>query len=189
MQIKIIALIAACCGLIFLSDFVSRILPGDVATEVKLHSGNQDKLTVAFLIASKRKQIEDELNKWDVVEKQEEAPKKTASKPQPSRPKPFIMGLEHQKQQQGALMDLFDGNIKYHLVATFNNRGNQYALIFSHDLTSDTKKNVRVELGKNLASYTLTKIHTNFIRLEHQQRVIELQLFNYKQKNNGSKTS
>lgn len=159
-------------------DFQSRLATRDTE-QVKMES--LDKITaleVALLDEQSKQKIQALLTNFDVEEK---APAKVAVKKEKPVPQVFIMGQEQQAQQQGSLLDLYDGNHKFQLIATFNDSGQKFALLLQKDLVTGKSEKIRLGMGEKISHYSLTKIDNRAIQVELDGRVIQLQLFQYKQ--------
>lgn len=173
------ALITVLSLLIFIQDFYSRVLPDSGIGDSQQNESDFSLPTIRFLTDSHKGEILKQLNTYDVIVKPKPVAKKPVKKTQ--APKVFIMSEDEQKQQQGQLSSLYDGNQQYKLVATFDDDGSQFALITQQDLLSGVSRQIRVNLGGSISAYKLTKIDSKSVQLNTQNRVVQLQLFTYKQ--------
>lgn len=173
--------------LIFSYDFYTRILPEASNTQQSEVASITSQKGAIVLSDNDKQEILSKLGEYDVVKTMSQTNKKTTKNN--NKPKVFIMGMEDQLKQQGVLSDLFAGNDKYKLIATFDDNGAKFALLSKQDLVSGKMEKARVNLGESLANYKLTEIKNKSVQLEQGERVVQLQLFKYKQGTNDKQNS
>ena len=161
--------------LVLCVDFYSRVLPSGSESAELLAMDSAPAIPMRLLPDGRKERINSRLSEWD-VKQQAPKPVSTQTKPVNEKPKPFIMDAQSQLRQNGDLIDLYDGNNKYKLVATFDD-GVPFALINKHNLVSGKQESIKINKGEALSMYTLAEVTSKNVVLTHEGRVVTLQLF------------
>lgn len=114
---------------------------------------------------------------FDVEEPIKVKPAKNTKKNNKKKQPVKIMSLEEQNKQSGELFDLFQGNDKYRLMATFNQNEQHFAVIEKINLLNNQKAQIRLNKNEQLANYKIQHILGDSISLVQGERLIQLNLF------------
>ena len=178
LNIKFIAAVALVSIPVLLGDFNGRFVNPEADAAADQDNNSLPEGSIQFLSDQTRARISAALESFDVVKK---VPVRKPTAKIKEQEKPQIMSVEEQKRQKGQLTDLYAGNSKYKLLATFDNNGQKFAHIIASDMVSGRVSNLRLDVGSKLSEYLVTAIDGNSVQLKQGTRLVSLQLFIYKQ--------
>ncbi|GAA0353812.1 hypothetical protein GCM10009092_17730 [Bowmanella denitrificans] len=166
--IAVIVLSALAAG----ADFYGRLLSAQQESGTYELTENTFEIPLGVLSSEQAESIKQALDKFD-----KKAPPKE-SKPAAEQPKKlYVMSKEEQLAQAGALDTLYDGNNKYRLRGTFDEKKSRFAVLEVQDLESGKVEQMQVSVGQYLSGYKLTDMTGQSVTLEQNNRVINLYLF------------
>jgi hypothetical protein len=154
-------------------DFNTRLaISNDSIKELSVDTNN-NIVIVKILEQSKVKNLILSLARYDVEEVMDTKPRVKIVKTKQA----VLMTIEEQNKQAGELNNLFDGENKFSLIATFNDSQKKFILLNKLNLVSGKEEQIRLFLGEKLAVYNLNSINHDYVVLSHGQRQIYLKLF------------
>jgi len=161
-------------ALLCLIDFTVRLMPN--ADLIKANSSDNEFVNSSITVLSdaQRKKIDDLLALFDV-----EAVQKNTSKTVSKVVKPTIslMSKEEQLRQEGELVDLFDGEDKYSLVATFFDGDKRFGVFTKTHLPTGKKSHFRLYENEKVSIYKLTRVSNEFVEFSNGLRKVQMHLF------------
>lgn len=172
---KVIIATLAIILMLSLLDFNSRLLVSSADSKMNNQEIDSNENAVQILSNEKVQELTTLLAEFD-VKKVAQKPKETV-KAKVITPKITLMSKAEQEKQSGNLSDLFHGEDKYELIATFNDSIKKFALIQKTHLMTNKTTTIKLYQGEDLVGYQLQNVGFEELLFVKEHRKINLKLF------------